>query len=206
MVKSFIPLSGLVIYLIILLLEGLNLLPVPSFDQFIALYGHYSFILLFAAILIESIVYLGFYFPGQLFAVLMVIQNDFTLMNVILLTIISIISVVIAASINYTLGYLLSNKKRAFRKKDLLIAMLHINLLALYMFELGASRAPKRSILYAGFLNIPYYMLLIAGTFLIKDQLMIIEDSYFLLFLIIAWSIYAVIMDVVEYRKKRKTT
>ena len=64
---------------------------------------------------------------------------------------------------------------------DPVIAMLHINLLALYMFRLGASRAPKKSILYAGFLNIPYYLLLIAGTFLIKDQLMIFtEDTYFL--------------------------
>lgn len=45
------------------------------------------------------------------------------------------------------------------------------------------------SIVYAGLLNIPYYLLLIAGTFLIRDQISIItEDTYFLFFLLCTWT------------------
>lgn len=195
--KSAIPLSGLLIYSIILILEGLGIIPTPSLQGLTELYADYSFLLMFIIIFIESIVYVGFYFPGQLLAVFIVIVNDFSWFNVFMLTVVSIIAVTITAAINYRLGMLFSiKKKKEFRIRDMLIAMLHINLIALYMFELGAARAKKTAILYAGLLNIPYYILLITGTFLIKDYVTIFsEDTYLLLTLLIIWSGISLLMD-----------
>lgn len=205
--KSLVPLSGLVVYSWILILERLQIIPDPAFFLRVldSAYQEWSFLLLFLVILIESIVYVGFYFPGQLFAVLIVLLNDFTWGNVIVLTMVSIVAVTISAALNYLLGSLRETKQRDFRIKELLLAMLHINLLALYMFQLGVSRSHKKVILYAGLLNIPYYLLLIAGTFLIRDQIMIItEDSYFLFFLLCVWTIFTVILDIRERRNKRR--
>lgn len=204
--KSIIPLSGLVVYSVILILERLQIIPDPAFSLqgLSGLYGEWAFLLLFLVILVESIVYAGFYFPGQLFAVLIVLLNDFSWFNVVMLTLVSIVAVTISAAINFKLGSLRTAEKKEFQIKELLIAMLHINLLALYMFQLGASRSHKKVILYAGFLNIPYYLLLIAGTFLFRDQISIItEDTYFLFFLLCTWSVFTVILDIRERRKKR---
>lgn len=205
--KCLIPLSGLVVYSVILILEKLQIIPDPAFFLRVldSAYQEWSFLLLFLVILIESIVYAGFYFPGQLFAVLIVLLNDFNWVNVIILTLVSIVAVTISAAINYLLGSLREAEQKDFQIKELLIAMLHINLLALYMFQLGASRSHKKVILYAGLLNVPYYLLLIAGTFLIRDQIMIItEDSYFLFFLLCVWTISTVILDIRERRNKRR--
>jgi membrane-associated protein len=207
--KSLVPLSGLVVYSAILLLGKLQLIPDPaaSLQGLSGLYAEWSFLLLFLVILVESIVYVGFYFPGQLFAVLLVLLNDFSWFNLIMLTLVSIVAVTISAGINYRLGSLRTLEKKEFRLKGLLLAMLHINLLALYMFQLGASRSHKKVILYAGLLNIPYYLLLIAGTFLIRDQITIItEDTYFLLFLLCTWASFTVVLDIRERRKKRNGT
>ena len=204
--RSLIPLSGLVVYSAILLLGKLQIIPDPAIalQGLNGLYGEWSFLLLFLVILVESIVYVGFYFPGQLFAVLLVLLNDFSWFNLIMLTLVSIVAVTISAGINYRLGSLRALEKKEFRLKGLLLAMLHINLLALYMFQLGASRSHKKVILYAGLLNIPYYLLLIAGTFLIRDQITIItEDTYFLFFLLCAWTSFTIILDIRERRKKR---
>jgi membrane-associated protein len=204
--KSLVPLSGLVAYSAILLLGKLQLIPDPaaSLQGLSGLYAEWSFLLLFLVILVESIAYVGFYFPGQLFAVLLVLLNDFSWFNLIMLTLVSIVAVTISAGINYQLGSLRTLEKKEFRLKGLLLAMLHINLLALYMFQLGASRSHRKVILYAGLLNIPYYLLLIAGTFLIRDQITIItEDTYFLLFLLCTWTSFTVVLDLRERRKKR---
>lgn len=204
--KSLVPLSGLVVYSTILLLGKLQIIPDPalSLQVLSGLYGEWTFLLLFLVILIESIVYAGFYFPGQLFAVLLVLLNDFSWFNVIMLTLVSIVAVTISAAINYKLGTLRTAEKKDFQIKELLLAMLHINLLALYMFQLGASRSHKKVILYAGFLNIPYYLILIAGTFLYRDQILIItEDAYFLFFLLCTWTFFTAILDIREHKKKR---
>jgi len=205
--RSLVPVSGLVIYSVVLLLENFGIIPDPrlSLQSFAAAYAEYSFIFMFLIILIESIAYMGFYFPGQLFAVLIVIVNDFTWLNVLWLTLVSILAVTISAAINYRIGMLLPAKKRDFSLKELLVAMLHINLLALYMVELGASRAKKTAILYAGLLNIPYYILLIAGTFLIREQIQLVaEDSYFLLGLLALWAGISVIIDLRTRKKQHR--
>lgn len=199
--KSFIPLTGLVIYSTLLFLEKLSIIPDPfdSFNAIATLYSNYSFLLLFFIILIEGIIYLGFYFPGQLFAVLVVLTNDPTLTNIVILSFISIIAVTISSLVNYKLGTLLPKKEKEFKIKHLIVAMLHLNLLALYMLELGMARHGKKPILYAGLMNIPYYLLLFGGTFLIKD-LIYTEDSYYLLFLLIIWSSITLFID---FRKKK---
>ena len=205
--KSIIPLSGLIVYSVILLLEMMQIIPDPSMSlQGLAvLYEQWSFLLMFLVIFVESIVYVGFYFPGQLFAVIIVLLNDFTWFNVIMLTIVSIVAVTIAAAINYKLGSLRRAEGKELKIRDLLIAMLHINLLALYVFQLGSSGGNKKVIWYAGILNIPYYIILIAVTFLIRDQIAIItEDTYFLFFLLCIWAVISVVVDIIDYHNLKK--
>lgn len=202
--KSSIPITALLLYCTLLSLEKLQLIPDPFdyFNSLAALYSEYSFLFLFLIIFIESILYFGFYFPGQLFAVLIVLANDPTFANVVLLSMTSIVAVTFASLLNYQIGTVFPKKHKRFRLRHLAVAMLHLNLLALYMFELGMARAGRKPILYAGLLNIPYYLLLFAGTFLIKD-LVYAEDTYYLLILLAVWTAISLFFDLRKKNQRR---
>jgi membrane-associated protein len=56
--------------------------------------------------------------------------------------------------------------------KKLLLSMIHINTLALALFDAGKHHAPKSIIWIVGILNLPYYLLLIALTYSFQDIVM----------------------------------
>ncbi|APG23718.1 hypothetical protein A7E75_00765 [Syntrophotalea acetylenica] len=67
--KSLVPLSGLVVYSGILILERLQIIPDPAFFLRVldSAYQEWSFLLLFLVILIESIAICRFLFSGPAF-------------------------------------------------------------------------------------------------------------------------------------------
>jgi membrane-associated protein len=127
-------------------------------------------------IFLESIIYVGFYLPGQLIAVILVISGADSWLDLIPLTFVSLIAVILAASVNYTLGSLLSrNTGQKVRNpidwKKLLISMIHINTLALALFEAGKNYTTRWVIGLTGILNIPYYTLILIVTFLFQESI-----------------------------------
>jgi hypothetical protein len=71
--------------------------------------------------------------------------------------------------------------------------MIHINTLALALFEAGKMRYPKWIILIVGILNLPYYLLMIAIVYIFQDQARELgENPYYLLIALILWCGYSV--------------
>ena len=104
------------------------------------------------------------------------------------------IAVTLSASVNYALGSLWRERNARISRIDykrLLLSMIHINTLALALFEAGRERYPKWIIALVGILNLPYYLLMIAVTYWYKDTMLAIgENPYYLLFALIAWCGY----------------
>lgn len=209
--NSIIPGSALLFYAVVFLLMKMGILPAPSslLEPLQALFEKYSFILIFFIIMLESIVYVGMYFPGQLLAVLIVVFSDGSFMSLALLTVISVISVTISAGINYYLGYnslgklKMSENHTPFRYRSLLLSMIHINLLALYIYKRGAEKADKKIIWVTGLLNLPYYSVLIFGTFYFKNEIMAVaQHSIGLVSLLFVWLGISLFFDIKRKKKK----
>jgi membrane-associated protein len=81
--------------------------------------------------------------------------------------------------------------------------MIHINSLAFYMFSQGANHKSSKVVLWAGLLNLPYYLLLIWGTSVLSEQVMQMAENTW--FLAIAVSVWLGIALFIDYKKFRAT-
>jgi membrane-associated protein len=80
--------------------------------------------------------------------------------------------------------------------------MIHINSLAFFMFSQGANNKSFKVVWLAGLLNLPYYLLLIAGTAVLSEQVMAMAENTVLLFSIIGiWLIASIIYDVRKHQQ-----
>jgi membrane-associated protein len=144
----------------------------------------------------ESIIYLGFYIPGQFIAVILVISSIHSIWDIVPLTLVSIIAVALSAWLNYAIGSIWQDKNQSITPidyKKLFLSMIHINTLALALFEAGKMRYPKWIILIVGILNLPYYLLMIAIVYIFQDQARELgENPYYLLIALILWCGYSV--------------
>ncbi|MFP4402179.1 MAG: hypothetical protein ACLFPL_03010 [Candidatus Nanoarchaeia archaeon] len=204
-----VPLSALIIYSFIELAIYLNYLPEFSYILNSVSFQE-SLLFMFIIIFLESIIYIGFYLPGQLIAVILVTQNSQGMSGIFLLTIMSFLAVTLSALINYYVGRVISFKKNShsylttekIEIKRLLLSMIHINTLALFMFEQGLERKSIKIVFFSGLLNIPYYFILILLTYYFKDEILLVaENSYGLFLLLLLWLGYGVYE---EYREKSK--
>lgn len=207
--KSFLPLSALLAIGLISMLVHLDYMP-PGDEILNSINnslnkGFYGVI--FLIILLEAIVYVGFYFPGQFFAVVLVVGSKPSFADIVYLTLAMVFAATLGSFINYKLGQA-SNKdtKDSHTKptslKQLLLAMIHINSLAFFMFSQGAKHKNIKVVYLAGLLNLPYYLLLIAGTAVLSEQIMAMaENTVFLLSAISVWLVVAFVLDVKQYRE-----
>ena len=123
-------------------------------------------------IFLESIIYLGFYIPGQFIAVILVISSVQSIRDIVPLTLVSILAVTLSAGVNYFIGSLFRKKNQGVKTidyKQLLLSMIHINTLALALFEAGKMRYSRWIIAIVGILNLPYYLLMIALVYYFQD-------------------------------------
>ncbi|WP_371193335.1 hypothetical protein [Glaciecola sp. SC05] len=205
---SFLPLSALLALGLISILVNFGLIP-PGLEILEILRGSLTesfYLVIFLIILLESIVYVGFYFPGQFFAVLLVIGSKPSAADVIYLTIAMVLAATIGSMINYFLGKTTKNRDNAATDtnlRHLLLAMIHINSLAFFMFSQGANNKSFKVVWLAGLLNLPYYLLLIAGTAVLSEQVMAMaENTAMLLTIIGLWLIAALIYDIRKHKQK----
>ena len=95
-------------------------------------------------------------------------------------------------------------EKKQTKLKHLLLAMIHINSLAFFMFSQGNQQKSPKVIALAGLLNLPYYLLLIAGTAVLSEQVMAMAENTALLITIVCiWLAIALVIDIRNYKKDK---
>jgi ABC-type tungstate transport system substrate-binding protein len=128
--------------------------------------------------------------------VILVISGSDSLWDILPLTLVSLIAVTLAALVNYTIGSFFRSTDQQSTKidyKKLILSMIHINTLALALFEAGKLRSPKWIIGIVGMLNLPYYLLMIAVVYQFQDAARELgENPYYLLIALIIWCGYSV--------------
>jgi membrane-associated protein len=204
---SFVlPLSALIALCLLSFLVTYEVIP-SGLDLLQSLqtnFKDYFYLLILFIILLESIVYVGFYFPGQFFAVVLVVLSKPELEDVVSLTLAMVIAATLGSCINYFLGRNFGdvNKHQAkLSVKSLLVAMIHINSLAFFMFNQGANHSSPKVVLWAGLLNLPYYLLLIWGTSVLSEQVMqMAENTWFLVIAVSIWLSIALFLDYKKFR------
>jgi len=168
--------------------------------------GEYFYVLIMLIILLESIVYVGFYFPGQFFAVLLVIGAQPTFKDVVFLTVAMVIAATLGSLANYSLGRINKDEQSEHsptKLKHLLLAMIHMNSLAFFMFAQGANHKPIRIVWLAGLINLPYYLALIAATAFMSEQVMQVAENTALLFsLLTIWLVIALVLDIKKHKQR----
>jgi membrane-associated protein len=229
---SFLPFSALLSVLAFSLLVSLNVLPsgMALLESLKVAFDEYLYLLILMIILAESIVYVGFYFPGQFFAVLLVVLSKPQWLDILYLTLCMVVGATLGSCINYYLGSRLrttyereqavqkiqsrqnssrqkhhpTKSEQTYSLKYLLIAMIHINSLAFYMFKQGEQNRPMRVVWYAGLLNLPYYLLLIFATSVLSEEvLQVAENTTFLIVMILFWLLVSAYFDYKKHQENR---
>lgn len=204
---SFVlPLSALIALCALSVLVSYGVIPsgLDLLQSLQANFNDYFYLLILLIILLESIVYVGFYFPGQFFAVVLVVLSKPQPQDILLLTLAMVVAATLGSCINYFLGRrfgVVMKKQPVLSVKKLLVAMIHINSLAFFMFSQGANHQSAKVVLWAGLLNLPYYLLLIWGTSVLSEEVMQMAENTW--FLVIAVSVWLCIALFVDYRKLR---
>lgn len=205
--NSFLPISALLALCLISILVHFNIIPPGAqlLESIRDVFSEGIYWVIFLIILLESIVYVGFYFPGQFFAVVIVVGANPSVKDIVYLTIAMVLAATIGSLINYFLGKSTGakevsasdNNSHQPKVSSLLLAMIHINSLAFFMFNQGAQNKSIKVVGLAGLLNLPYYLLLIAGTAVLSEQVMAMaENTYMLISVISVWLIIALFFDI----------
>ena len=204
--RFWLPLSALTAVALFSGLVELAILPpgLELLESMQSRFEDYFYLLIAFIILLESIVYIGFYFPGQFFAVVLVVLAKPQWQDIVYLTLAMVIAATLGSLINFGLGYWLSKETQKTTKlsiKSLLVAMIHINSLAFFMFSQGANRQKIKVVLLAAVLNLPYYLALIFATSLLSKQVMLLaENTWILAGIILIWLAIAVFLDFNKHR------
>ena len=211
-----LPLSALIFCVIAMILWKFQLIPDPKeILKFLEdLYYSYGYFGLITATFLESIVYLGIYFPGSLIVALAVFLSDGSFISLLRISFLVSITLTFTAAINYWLGRYVSRqdfgeKKEIIKEselfsKGLLVSMLHPNLLAFYFFSAGLEKQNFKKIVYVPIFMIPYgYLFGFVLSRFSESARKGLENPNFIITLIIIWLILSFILE--NRRKKRKT-
>ena len=205
--RFILPLSALLVLIVFSVLVEYQLIPsgLSLLELMQNRFSEHLFILLAVIILLESIVYIGFYFPGQFFAVVLVVLAKPDWQDFAYLTLAMVCAATIGSAINYLLGRYTTKvqpEQTNPSMRALLLAMVHINSLAFFMFAQGAKSQSFKIVWLAGLLNLPYYLLLVIATSLLSQQVLYVAENTWLLIVAIAvWLIYAALKDIRQWRE-----
>lgn len=197
-----LPLSALIALSLIQALTHFSIIPsgFSTLQVINGQIGDYFYALIFLIILLEAIVFVGFYFPGQFFAVLLVVGSEPDLKGIAYLTIAMVLAATLGSVVNFALGRRQmqdNSQNKEITLKNLLLAMIHINSLAFFMVSQGAKGQSWKIVWLAGLLNLPYYLLLIAGTAILSEEIMqLAENTYFIFAALFIWLIVAIVLDI----------
>lgn len=207
----FLPTSALIFYLGVLLFWKIGFIPPPTeMVLFLeSLYNRFGLLGLGISSFLESIVYLGLYFPGSFIIVLAVFLSDGKFFSLFSISLVVTIVVTLASFINYFLGRNIKIKRESSIKnykqkklsKSFILSLLHPNILSFYFFNAGIKKQGLSKIFFVPIFMLPYGLLhayilsFVAGYFKQKA-----EDPIFIFLIILLWLIIAF---VIEHKKKR---
>lgn len=209
---STLPLTALFAFTAINMLVHFGVVPsgLEQLNQYQGSLENYFYLLIVLIIFLESIVYVGFYFPGQFFAVLLVVGANPGAADIGMLTLAMVAAATSGSLVNYGIGRFgnrgVPRSAERTPLKHLLLAMIHMNSLAFFMLAQGANHRPVRVVWLAGLLNLPYYLILIASTAFLSDEVMRIAENTALVFSLLAlWLVIALGLDIKRYRAAKKS-
>lgn len=208
---SLLPFSALIALGMISVLVHFQVIP-PGSELLTLINEVFSdglYWVIFLIILLESIIYIGFYFPGQFFSVVLVVGANPKASDIVYLTLAMVAAATLGSLINYSMGRYTNRNElddtEPTKISRLLLAMIHINSLAFFMFSQGSNRKSAKVVLLAGLLNLPYYLLLIAGTAVLSEQVMAMaENTYMLVSVISLWLAIALYFDIKKYKQQEQ--
>ena len=208
-----LPLSALIFYIATVILWKLQVIPSPGEILQILkdLYDSYGYFGLVLAAFLESIVYLGLYFPGSFIIALAVFFSDGTFNTLFIISVLTAATLTFTAIINYLLGRFVARRK--FFEKDefireskmfskgLVLSMLHPNLLAFYFFNAGLENHSFKKIAFIPLFMIPYGYVFAFGLYKFSEPAKAqLESPTFLFAFILLWLAVAFVR---EYRKAK---
>jgi len=211
-----LPLTALVFLGTAMVLWKFELIPDPKEILLILenLYLKFGYLGLVIATFLESIVYLGLYFPGSFIIALAVFFSNGSFVSLLIISILVAITLTITAVINYFFGRYVSRKdffeKKEFVKesksisKGLFVSMLHPDLMAFYFFNAGLERQNMKKLIYVPIFMIPYGYLI--GFVLSRFSELLrrgLESPNFLLIIIGIWFVASFVFEI--KRRKRKS-
>ncbi|MEK6925887.1 MAG: hypothetical protein AABW50_01270 [Nanoarchaeota archaeon] len=216
MIKKFfkelpkLPLSAFIFYLIVMVLRVLDVIPPPSeiiaaLENLLDLYG---VIVIFISVLLEGIVYFGFYFPGTTIVTISILLSNGEFSSFLSIALASAFALTITSIFNYILGRRLPTKfdpsssriKKAL-SKGLILSIIHPNTLSFYFFDSGIKRQSPWKIAFVPFLIAVYGIVLSIIIYSFKSPFKsAVEMPYILLCLIFVW---LVVSYFYEKRKKK---
>lgn len=208
-----IPFSALCFFSLAIILWKLEWIPNPKEIVYLLenLYIRYGYFGLVLATFIESIVYLGFYFPGSVIIALAVFFSDGSFTSLLTISILVAITLTVTSTINYLFGKYISRndfldldkdkiiKESKLFSKGLLLSMLHPNFLAFYFFNAGLKRHNFKKIIFVPIFMIPYGYLF--GFLLSRFSKVARQGLESTSFLITAIFIWIVVSFVIENRR-----
>lgn len=211
-----LPLTALVFLGTAMVLWKFELIPDPKEILIILenLYLKFGYLGLVIATFLESMVYLGLYFPGSFIIALAVFFSDGSFVSLLTISILVASTLTLTSVINYFLGRYVSRKdffeKKEFVKesksisKGLFVSMLHPDLMAFYFFNAGLERENIKKLIYVPIFMIPYGYLI--GFILSRFSEPLrrgLESPNFLLIVIGIWFVASFVFEI--KRRKRKS-
>lgn len=199
----FIPLTAFVFILFVYFFVYLDFLPAQSVmvEYLKSIYLEHGPLILFVSVFIESIAYVGLYFPGSFIAFLIVIFSEGTFFEFFLIFVLSMFALFLGNIFNYSLGLLLSDRKikdvKKPNRKHLLFYVLHPNLIAFHMFRCGIFKKGFSDLFVLSLFFMPYLVILIIIGFVFKKASADFVGSYFIVpSLLFIWFLFALYLDL----------
>lgn len=212
-----LPLSALIFLGFAMVLWNIGIIPEPKEILQILenLYYNYGFLGLIIATFLESLVYIGMYFPGSLIIALAVFLSDGSFASLLTISILVALTLTVTAVINYLAGRFVSSrnffeKKEFIREsevlsKGLLVSMLHPNLLAFYFFNAGLEKKNFKKIIYLPFFMIPYgYLFALLLSKFSEPARQGLENPNIILAIIAVWLVFTFVLELRKSKKAAK--
>lgn len=204
-----LPLSALGFYIFLLFLMYLEIIPslVDILLFLRTVYDTFGLPGLFVGSFLEGIAYLGLYFPGSLIIIVAAAFSDGTFFSFVKISFVVTLAISLASIINYYFGkYSVLNKflkpslvvkeKKKALNHNFLMTFFHPNLLAFYVYTLGARKESILRLLFIPPIMFVWGILLAWFFYTVRDSVLnLAEKPFTMIILLLSWFIVAFILN-----------
>lgn len=202
------PLSGIIFYIMIVVLWNLGIIPPPSdlVPLLEELYNKFGLIGVSITSFLEGVAYLGLYVPGTTIILLAIIFSEGSLLSILYLSIAITISLTLVSMLNYLFGMYFGGKRKQEPKKhgiekNIFLSIIHPNLLAFYFFHRGYKKKEFWKVFLIPFAIFPYVFCVayIISKFSNYFKAEVIGEPLYFLGALTLWFLVALTLENREY-------